>query len=69
MNRSLYIRVTAQSLFGILKNAGEKSYHPFFSADRKHDQTFVKFAMEEMLNKAEIDPDKYIIIESDTSFS
>ena len=46
-----------------------KKLSSFFSADRKHDQTFVKFAMEEMLNKAEIDPDKYIIIESDTCFS
>ena len=50
---------------GIMKNAEEKYYHAYFSDDRKHDQAFVKLAMEEMLNEAEIDSDKYIIIESD----
>ena len=34
---------------GILKYNGVKSYHPYISDDRKHDQHFVKIAMKEML--------------------
>ena len=51
---------------GILKVCGEKSYHPYLSADRKHDQHFVQVALEEMLSEVEnIPPDSTIIIESD----
>ena len=35
---------------GILKLNGEKSYHPYISEDRQHDQSFVKIVIEEMLN-------------------
>ena len=55
-------QVTVHS--GILKNVGEKSYHSYFSDDKKHDQAFAKLTMEEVLNEAEIDPDKCIITES-----
>ena len=34
-----------------------------------HDQAFLKLAMKEMLNEAEIDPDKYIVIGNDNCFS
>ena len=54
---------------GILKNIGEKSYHAYFSDDKRHDQPFVKLAMEEILNEAETDPNKYIIIERDNCSS
>ena len=78
-NLSIPIKYELQSLHwrhsqvivhsGIMKNAEEKYYHAYFSDDRKHDQAFVKLAMEEMLNEAEIDSDKYIIIESDNCSS
>ena len=58
-----HCQVTLHSV--ILKNTGEKSYHAYFSDDRKHDQVFVKLEMKEMMNEAEIVPYKYIIIESD----
>ena len=49
----------------ILKNSGEKSYHPYLSNDHKHDQVFVHLAIEEMLKETKINPDMHIIIESD----
>ena len=54
---------------GILKNHGEKSYHPYLSDDRKHDQSFVKIVIKEMLKDADIEPGSYIVIESDNCSS
>jgi len=34
---------------GLMKYQGEKTYHPYLSADRKHDQHFVHCVLEEML--------------------
>ena len=36
----------------ILKINDEKSYHPFLSDDKKHDQQFVKLVLEKMLYTA-----------------
>ena len=52
-------------LSGILKNSGEKSYHPYLSNNCKHDQVFVHLAIEEVIKETEINPDMHIIIESD----
>lgn len=46
---------------GILKCNGEKSYHPYFSDSRTHDQAFVK--------NADTDESDYIVIESDVPVS
>lgn len=49
---------------GILKNSGEKGYHPYLSNDHKHDQVFVHLAIEEIIKESEIKPNMHIIIES-----
>jgi len=42
-----YQQITVHS--GLMKYQGEKTYHPYLSADRKHDQHFVHCVLEEML--------------------
>ena len=55
---------------GIMKLQGEKSYHPYISNDKKHDQHFVHVALQEMLKKVSTLPeDCYIVIESDNCAS
>lgn len=54
---------------GLMKYQGEKSYHPYLSADRHHDQHFVQCVLEEMLSDVELDPDTTIVIESDNCAS
>ena len=53
---------------GIVKLHGEKSYHPYVSDDRKHDQKFVKLVLEEMLATVDAIPE-VCIIESDNCTS
>lgn len=60
-------QVTVHS--GILKVEGEKSCHPYFSNDRKHDQQFVNIVMKEMLQGVNINPCSLIIIETDNCSS
>ena len=50
---------------GIVKCNGEKSYHPYVSDSRVHDQAFVKLVSTEMLESVAIPDDVIIIIESD----
>ena len=50
---------------GILKLNGEKSYHPYISEDRQHDQSFVKIVIEEMLNTVDKKLPGICVIESD----
>ena len=51
---------------GILKVSGEKSYHPYLSDDRSHNQKFVKVVMGEMLNEIpSIKEGSCCVIESD----
>ena len=57
-----YTQITVHS--GIVKVEGEKSYHPYFSDNRKHDQVFVKLSIEKMLSDVDIS-DKIIVVESD----
>ena len=47
-----------------MKVNSNKSYHPYLSNDKKHDQNFVKVAIEEILSEAVIPPCVYIVIES-----
>ena len=54
-------QVTVHS--GILKYEGEKSYYPYLSEDKKHDQHFVYVVLYEMLKEIE-NTTKYIITES-----
>ena len=57
-----YTQVTVHS--GIVWNEGEKSYHPYFSDNRKHDQVFVKMCIKKMLKGINLN-DRCVIIESD----
>lgn len=50
---------------GIVKNNGDKSYHPYVSDTLKHDQVFVKFAIMDMLENTNLANISTIIIESD----
>ena len=62
-----YSYITVHS--GILKNHGEKSYPSYLSDDWKHDQSFIKIVIEEMLKDADIEPGNHTVIESDNSSS
>ena len=42
---------------GILFDNGNKSYHPYISVDKKHDQKFVRIVMDEMINNISSLPD------------
>ena len=54
----------------MIKFAGEKSYHPYFSDSRQHDQVFVKLAVDKMLNTIINFPDNTtILIASDNCTS
>lgn len=53
---------------GIIKIHGEKSYHPYVSDDKKHDQTFVKKVLKEMIATIECLPQS-CIVESDNCSS
>ena len=50
---------------GIMKLEGEKSYHPYVSNDKKHDQQFVYVVLEEMLKEVTIPDNCVMVIESD----
>ena len=50
---------------GILKFKGEKSYHPYLSATRKHDQHFAQLCILEILRKVDFSENPYIVIEGD----
>ena len=62
-------QVTVHS--GILKCSAIKSYHPYISDDKKHDQHFVHVVLNEVLSEAELPTgeDAYIVIESDNCTS
>lgn len=55
-------QVTVHS--GIMKFEGEKSYYPYLSDDKKHDQHFVELALHEMISELPTIPET-IVIESD----
>ena len=51
---------------GILKLKREKSYHPYLSTNRKHDQHFLQLCILEILKKVNFSENPgYIVIESD----
>ena len=51
---------------GILKFKGEKSHHPYLSANRTHDQHFLQLCILEILKKVDFSKNPaYIVIESD----
>ena len=50
---------------GILKVGGKKSYHPYVSNERRHDQSFVHIVLEKMLEEVDMKLHSYIVIESD----
>jgi len=54
---------------GILKCNGNKSYHPYVSDCRVHDQSFVKLVVYKMLENTPIPDDSVVIIESDNCSS
>ena len=56
-------QVTVHS--GIIKQNGEKSYHPYLSNDKKHDQHLVHLVLDEMLGHVDLSAAEYIVIESD----
>ena len=56
-------QVTVHS--GIVRTPYQKTYHPYLSDSREHDQTFVYMALKEMLDSTEITDLETIIIESD----
>ena len=56
-------QVTVHS--GIIKQNGEKSYHPYLSNNKKHDQHFVHLVLDEMLGHVDLSAAEYIVIESD----
>lgn len=60
-------QVTVHS--GILKHFGLKQYHPYLSNDKKHDQKFVKVAIEKMLDGCNFNSGTYCVIESDNCSS
>ena len=53
----------------ISKSKDGKIYHPYISNTRKHDQVFVKIAMQEMLSEEDVSQCDAIIIESDNCAS
>ena len=57
-NRSLFI-------LGYSNSTVQKSYHPYFSDDLKHDTTFVETVIEKILDDAEIGLDSILIIQRD----
>ena len=50
---------------GILKCDGENIYHAYISDNLKHDQTFVKVVIDNMLDTTDTTDNKVIVIESD----
>ena len=51
---------------GMIKYHGEKQNHPYFSSDLKHDQSFVRAAIEEMVSEIDLTtPNMCVIIQSD----
>ncbi|XP_066925552.1 uncharacterized protein [Clytia hemisphaerica] len=59
-----HTQVTVHS--GILKTPMCKSYHPYISNDRKHDQAFAQVCIEKMIENIPVEfKDRPIIIESD----
>ena len=52
-----------------MKVDGIKPYHRYNSNDKKHDQSFVKVAIEEMLKETAVRIGSKIIIESDNCSS
>lgn len=63
-----YDQVNVQSQ--ILKVDGEKSYNPYFFYSLRHDQVFVKQAMDETVKEVDLkDDSKMIIIKTDNCTS
>ena len=54
---------------GIVKCNGEKTYHPYVSDCKTHDQAFVKLVVTEMLDSTYMPDDAVILIESDNCSS
>ena len=50
---------------GIVKCDGEKTYHPYVSDTKNHDQAFVKLAVTEMLENTNMPDQAPIIVETD----
>ena len=53
---------------GILFDNGNKSYRPYISVDKKHNQKLARIVMDEMVNSNSSLPD-VLIIESDNCYS
>ena len=60
-------QITVQS--GIVKCNGEKTYHPYVSDCKTHDQAIVKLVVTEMLDSTYMPDDAVILIESDNCSS
>lgn len=61
-------QVTVHS--GILKYNGHKSYHPYFSDTRVHDQVFVRLTVDEMISEVpNLNSYEAVIVESDNCSS
>ena len=77
-NLTLEVKFQPQSLhwykhqvtvhFGIVKCSGNKTYHPYVSNDRSHNPSFVKMAMQGMMDYSDMS-DGSVIIESDNCCS
>ena len=59
----------SRNVSGILKQQGEKSYQPYISQDKKHDQHFVHLVLDEMLGGIDVSSADSIVIESDNCCS
>ena len=45
-----------------MKKDGVKSYHPYLTHDKKHDQMFIQCALEKMLDNVDIEVNETIVI-------
>ena len=51
---------------GMVKTPTEKTYHPYISDQKKHDQVFAQLCIEHMMNEITVDHKKLpVVIESD----
>ena len=59
-----HAQVTVHS--GMVKTPTEKTYHPYISDEKKHDQVFAQLCIEHMMNEITVDHKKLpVVIESD----
>ena len=54
---------------GIMKEAGEKSYHAYLSDDVYQDQVFVNIVLDKMLEESKLEEGETLVIESDNCTS